>query len=314
MKHRRRIIKKTGLLATILFVLINCIAFIHAYKFTHFADPTSKKTQKPEKLSVSEKCKSLILGVVIPRPMNKTKPHYLDTLQLQSNKKIQCWYSHPDTSLGVVVICHGYGADKSTMLDKAQIFDSLHYSVFLLDFMGSGGSEGNTTTIGFKEGEQVKTVYEYLQSNGNKNIYLYGTSMGAVAIMKAIHSHSIAPNAILIECPFGSMRETVSARFKNMNVPSFPMVDLLVFWGGVQNGFWAYSHNPSNYAKNISCPTLLLYGAKDKNVSKKEIDTIYKNLSGQKKRIDYPLAGHENYLIKYRNEWIQDVSTFLSQN
>lgn len=41
--------------------------------------------------------------------------------------------------------------------------------------------------------------------------------------------------------------------------PTFPMTGLLVFWGGVQNGFWAFGHNPTAYAKKISCPTLVLF-------------------------------------------------------
>ncbi|WP_282334724.1 alpha/beta hydrolase [Pinibacter soli] len=197
------------------------------------------------------------------------------------------------------------------MLDKAAIFDSLQYNTFLIDFMGSGGSEGNTTTIGFKEAEEVWTTYEYLKSKGIKDIYLFGTSMGAVAIMKAIKDYDLKPKAIIIECPFGTMYQTVSARFKNMNVPTFPIASLLVFWGGVQNNFWAFGHNPVDYAKSITCPTLLLYGEQDKNVSRQEIDAIFKNLAGEKILKTYKLSGHENYLTKYRTEWTKDVSGFL---
>jgi esterase/lipase len=107
------------------------------------------------------------------------------------------------------------------------------------------------------------------------------------------------------------MYQTTAKRFSNMNVPAFPMAGLLLFWGGTLNGFWAFGHNPSEYAKNITCPTLLLYGEKDNRVSRKEINTIYFNLSGEKKLKTYPLSGHENYLKKYKKEWSSDVSTFL---
>lgn len=96
-----------------------------------------------------------------------------------------------------------------------------------------------------------------------------------------------------------------------MHAPTFPMAGLLVFWGGVQNGFWAFGHNPTEYAKKIKCPTLLLYGAKDEKVSKEEIDTIFNNLTGTKKLKIYPNAAHENYLAKYKQEWTQDIQGFL---
>ncbi len=132
--------------------------------------------------------------------------------------------------------------------------------------------------------------------------------------MKAISDYDLKPKGIIIECPFGSMYQTTCARFENMNAPTFPMASLLVLWGGVQNGFWAFSHKPTEYAKQIHCPTLLLYGQKDKNVSSQEIAEIYKNLNGQKSLKVYKNAGHENYLKKYKNEWERDVYGFLSPN
>lgn len=200
------------------------------------------------------------------------------------------------------------------MLDKADVFLDLGYNVFLVDFMGSGGSEGNQTTIGFYESSQVISSYNYLAEQNEKNIFLFGTSMGAVAIMKAINDSNINPKGIILECPFGSMYETVCARFNKMNVPSFPMATLLVFWGGVQNNFWAFSHKPTEYAKKIKCPTLLLHGKKDESVSLKEIGEIYKNIDSEKQLIIYENAGHENYLNKYKKQWTSNISIFLSNN
>ncbi|MFT5253354.1 MAG: alpha-beta hydrolase superfamily lysophospholipase [Flavobacteriales bacterium] len=294
--------------------MMNIVAFFHAYKFTHFVSENHTKTKSPEKLNSFDKIKTLLLGVNNPRPINAIKPDKYSTLELQSNKKIECWYlnnGNSDSIKGTVILFHGYSGEKSSMLDKAEEFEELNYDVLLVDFMGSGGSEGNQTTLGFKEAEEVKTAYEYLINRGEKNIYLFGTSMGSVAIMKGIADYDLKPKGIIIECPFGSMYKTTCARFKIMNAPTFPMAGLLVFWGGVQNNFWALGHNPTEYAKKINCPTLLLYGEQDKNVSRQEIDEIYLNLKGRKKLRTYELAGHENYLIKYKEQWTTDINNFL---
>lgn len=294
---------------------MNVVAFFHAYKFTHFVTESVTKTKSPEKLNAFDKIKTLFLGVNNPRPTNKDKPVKYQQVELQSTKKIDCWYlKQQDTAKGTVILYHGYSGEKSSMLDKADEFEKLNYNVLLVDFMGSGGSDGNQTTLGFKEAEEVKTTFDYLSQNGEKNIYLFGTSMGSVAIMKAIADFDIKPKGIIIECPFGSMYQTTCARFKNMNAPTFPMAGLLVFWGGVQNDFWAFGHNPIEYAKKISIPTLLLYGEQDKNVSRQEIHDIYKNLHGRKTLKTYELAGHENYLTKYKGEWANDISDFLQTN
>lgn len=310
---KRKWIKRGLWTLTTIFILMNVVAILHSYKFTHFANNKTEKTKDPKQLTRIQKIETLIFGVSNPRPKNIAVPTTdYKTLKLKSNKDIECWHIKTENPKGTVILFHGFSANKSSMLDKADIFRDLGYNTLLVDFMGSGGSEGNQTTIGFFEAEQVKTCFNYLTEIGEANIYLFGTSMGAVAIMKSISDNGINPKGIIIECPFGSMYKTVCARFKTMNAPTFPMAGLLVFWGGLQNGFWAFGHNPTDYAKHINCPALLLYGAKDEKVSRTEIDEIFNNLAGQKKLKVYPKSGHENYLTNYKTEWKQDIQQFLT--
>jgi pimeloyl-ACP methyl ester carboxylesterase len=275
--------KKRILFATVLVILflINGVAFFHAYSFTHFANAQIKKTPAPITLSIWQKLRILILGINNPRPTNMAQPRQVfETVLLKSAKSLECWYVPMPNSKGVVAIFHGFSGCKSMMLDRANEWWSLGYSTLLVDFPGSGGSEGNETTLGFHESKAVKTCFQYLQQKGERNIILYGGSMGAVAVLKAVSEYSISPKAIIIECPFGSLRQTTYARFHQMNLPGFPMADLLLFWGGIQQGFWAFGHNPMEYAKNVRVPTLLLYGGQDKEVSGGEITEIFENLQG----------------------------------
>ncbi len=291
---------------------MNIVAYFHAFKFTHFSNTATTKTKGEEHLSVFQKINIILFGVNNPRPKNKIKPVLpFQTVTLISNKKIEGWLIKADSSKGTVILFHGYSGEKSSMLDKAEIFLKLGYSAMLIDFMGSGGSEGNQTTIGFYEAEEVKTAVDYLQNQGETTIILFGTSMGAAAIMKAQNDYQFSVKSIIVECPFGTMLKTVQARFKTMSVPSFPMANLLVFWGGLQNGFNGFSHNPEDYATQISCPTLLLYGQQDSKVSIEETNKIYSNLQGKKELKIYPKAGHENYLNKYKLEWTTDIKNFI---
>ncbi|HEX7844150.1 MAG TPA: alpha/beta hydrolase [Chitinophagaceae bacterium] len=312
---KKRVFKRIAWILLTLFLLMNISAYMHAYKFTHFSKADKNRTEEPRKLSFTGKIKALFLGINNPRPELSAFPsQQFETITLQSNKLVECWRIKKDSSKGTVILFHGYRGDKSSMIDKSDEFLKMGYSTLLVDFMGSGGSEGNQTTIGFKEAEQVKTAFEYLKNLDEKNIFLFGTSMGAVAILRAIDKYQIQPAGIIIECPFGTMYQTTTARFKTMGVPSFPMAGLLVFWGGVQNGFWGFSHDPVRYAKSVECPSLLLYGEKDEKVSMGEIQSIFNNLPGRKSLKTYPGAGHENYLLKYKKEWVADVSGFLSAN
>lgn len=259
-----------------------------------------------------DKISALFFGINNPRPENYKLPtHEYETIVLQSNKKIECWYIKSDQGKGTVILFHSNGAQKSALLEKSDVFLELGYHTFLVDFMGSGGSEGNQTTIGFKEAEQVKTAYSHITGNGESNIYLFGSSLGAAAILKAVDEFELHPQGIIVECPFGSLYKTTCARFQSMGVPSFPMAGLLVFWGGIQNGFWAFEHSPIEYANGIKSPTLLFYGQQDEKVSQEETDLIYLNLKGKKKLTQFPLAGHDSYFPQYREQWLDDVKKIL---
>lgn len=275
---------------------------------------TTEKTSDASKLTTGQKINALIFGVKNPRPELKSLPSKkFEVVHLKSNYSIECWYIKTDSAKGTIILFHGFSGEKSSMLDKSDEFNAMGYNTLLVDFMGSGGSEGNKTTLGYYEAEQVKTAFEYLQQKREQPVFLFGTSMGAVAIMKAIHDYKLTPAGIILECPFGSMYKTVCARFNNMNIPSFPMAGLLVFWGGMLNKFWAFYHNPITYAKNISCPTLLLYGAKDEKVSLQETQEIFINLKGPRHLKIFENAGHENYLIHYKKDWTDVVNTFLKK-
>lgn len=296
---------------TVAFVFINTIAFFHAYKFTHYAVEKADKTKSPEQLTTVGKIEAILFGVGNPKPVNESFPvQEYETITLQTEEKIEGWYVRAADARGTVILFHGYSAEKSSMLDKADEFNKLGFNTLIIDFRGCGGSDGNITTIGFNEARDVKAAFDYISGKGETEIFLMGTSMGAVAILKAIADYDPALSGIIIECPFGSMYQTVCSRFNLMNFPSFPMAGLLVFWGGIQNNFWAFGHQPVEYAKSVTCPVLLLYGEQDKNVSRKEIDEIFLNLNGKKTLKTYKLAGHEDYLLKYREEWVEDVRAF----
>ena len=295
--------------------MINLIAIFHAYRFTHFTESNQFfKRISTNELSTLEKIKTIFLGIEIPKPHSDLAlPNGYEIKKIPSNVELDIWIKKIENEKGIVLLFHGYTAEKTSLLANANYFNELGYSTILTDFMGSGNSEGNATTVGFFEAENVKTVVDFAQKESHQNIILYGNSMGASAIMRAVAKEIVNPSSIIIECPFGTMQQTVENRFKNMNVPIFPMANLLTFWGGTINNFWAFNHNPEDYAKSIKQPILMMYGKKDLNVTNQETQQIFKNLISENKVLKtFPEAGHENYLNRFGEEWKENISLFLN--
>lgn len=305
--------RKIGWAIIFSFLVINLVAYNHAYKFTHYSMIGKERTRDASQLSAISKASLLFTGINNPKPQNAVTPTQpFTTVAIKSDVTLEGWMINQPAAKGTIILFHGYTGTKSQLLERAALFRQAGYNTLLVDFMGSGGSQGTETHLGYTESIEVRDCLEYVRSTGEKNIHLFGTSMGAAAILKAINDYSIKPTSIILECPFGSLYDTVSARFTMMGVPAFPMAAVLTFWGGVQLDFWGFAHNPKEYARSVGVPTLLLFGERDDRVRMDETQEIFRNLRGVKKLVTYPDFGHDLFNGN-EIQWEKDVKLFLTR-
>ncbi len=182
------------------------------------------------------------------------------------------------------------------------------------DFYGSGGSGGKETSIGFHEALDATKALEYARGlPGSGPVVLYGASMGAAAVLKAVADDKLELAGLILECPFDSLIRTVRHRFTSMGVPPFPFADLLVFWGGVQEGFNGFEYRPVQSAARIERPTLLMNGDSDPWVRRDEASAIFRALGGPKTLRLFAGVGHGSCLRGHPDEWKEAVARFLRQ-
>jgi alpha-beta hydrolase superfamily lysophospholipase len=298
------------------FVLINISAAFYAYKLTHFYTDPSLRVYTPAP-NLFAKTWKLFTGPKQPRSVIIETPGFsFDTVTLKTTNgiSIDAWYCKPDSvSKGTVILFHGIGGNKGMNLDEAYEFRYWGYNVMLVDFRGHGNSEGNTTNIGVKEMEEVKLAYDNVVSKGEKNIFLWGSSMGAVVVAKAIGDYQLQPSGIMLHAPFFSLQTYLKARARRLGFPQQPFAFLTTFWIGIERGFNGFKHQTDHYAKKINCPVLMQWGTLDDFVSKVEVEKIYNAIaSPQKKLAVYNEAQHESLLRRDRKKWRIEVRQFLT--
>jgi uncharacterized protein len=301
------------------FMMLNILAFNHARAMMYFTD-RGCRTTKPELLSLGEKIRVLIMGVNLPRPESVRTPAEIDLpfeerlISCDNGVRLAAWYIPKSGSRLLVILFHGYGTEKASLLGEAGALHNLGYSVLLADFRGSGGSSEDYTSFGYLEAEDVAEVTRYARKNlPYDQIVLSGYSMGAVAILRAIHEYDIEPSAIICEAVFGRMRKTVKNRFEAMGVPAFPSADLLVFWGGREFGFNGFKHNSVEYARSVSCPILFMHGSNDPRALIDDARQVFDVVSAWKEFKEFPETGHEEYVERFPREWEQIVGRFLTR-
>jgi alpha-beta hydrolase superfamily lysophospholipase len=308
------------------FLLLNLLAYRHARAMTHFV-PANGQTQQSEewrdrsyRLSLLEKVQLAVNGIAVERPAESARPErlglrYEDHTYSGGAGRLAAWHVPHPRCAGLIVLFHGYGTDKARLLPEARAFHDLGYSCFLVDFRGSGGSDGRRTSIGYYEADDVERSVAYVRDRwSNQRLILFGQSMGAAAVLRALSRRTIAPDAVVLECPFDRLLSTVEARFASTGLPSFPAARLLVFWGGVQHGFNGFTHNPADYARQVTCPALLLHGTCDRRVYSHHIQSIYQNLPGSKELHQFEGLGHESYAAGRPEEWKKYLKRFLHQH
>lgn len=297
------------------FLLLNIVAFSHAWRFTHFGSADTPRTADPEELSLAQKANVLFTGVVIPKPRNTDFPaSSYSTVWIPSRegKKMEGWWMTDSASIGTVLLFHGYAGKKSSLLPEAAAFLKLGYNCLLVDMLGHGGSPGETTSMGVGEAEDIIASVNYVRDSlPDSPLIIYGFSMGSVVALHAAAQTDLQADALIIGCPFGSMLAAVENRFDLMGIPSFPAAELLVFWGGLQQGFWGFGNNAVDYAREVEIPVLLMFGDADERVQMAETQAVFDALAGPRQLEVFPGVAHKSYYNAQPERWQKAVHAFL---
>ncbi len=298
----------------ILFILVNFISATNAYKFTHFYNAGEVAIKPENKKTKWDRMSDILFGKDYIKKKNVPLPESFSDVILttKDNIKLAGWYGAANNSVGSVALFHGYGDNKTDVLEEAKAFLNMGYNVLLLDFRGHGNSGGHTCTISYRETEDVTLAYNFLKNKGEKNIVLWGISMGAATVARAINEDHLKPAKVILEMPFATMENAVEGQLKTMNLPAEPLGILLTFWGGIEHGFWAFKINPDEYVKDIHCPVLMQVGLNDLRVTPIERKAVYENLNQPKQLVIYNNSGHESLCKKEHFKWLASVSAFLN--
>jgi alpha-beta hydrolase superfamily lysophospholipase len=204
------------------------------------------------------------------------------------------------------------------VLSEASEFRYLGYDVLLIDFRGHGNSGGNTTTIGIRESEEINLAYEFAKSKNPRNIFVWGNSMGAVAVAKAVADYGIKPAGLMLEMPFASLQSHLQSKARALGfsgMPEKPFGFFVTLWIGIERGVGAFGHKTSRYMKKITCPVLMQWGEEDRYVLRKDIDKVFASIASSSKTLAvYPTGGHESLLLLDPVKWRSETEKFLAAN
>lgn len=202
--------------------------------------------------------------------------------------------SYDDKSTQTAIVLHGYQSQATDMIVIGKMYNDMGFKVMLVNLRGHGESEGDFTTFGHYEKQDLKKWINYaLRTYGNTdNILLHGVSLGAATVMLA-SAINIPENVKLIvaDCGFTTLLGMLA-----FNIKPKP---LFLFLPGV-NLFTYYNHrfllrdvSPLRAVVKGRIPLFIYHGTSDSKVPFKMGERLIAAAKAPFKEL-YPVEGAEH--------------------
>ena len=192
----------------------------------------------------------------------------------------------PFSKMPCVIYLHANGCNRLEGLQFLELILNSQISLFCFDFTACGKSEGQYSSIGWFEQNDIETVVQYIISTGRiDKIALWGRSMGAVsAILYAENDPGIT--CIVVDSCFMSFKLLVKEIAKNKaSIPGFiasGAFSVLRKTIKKKADFDLNSIKPIKVVEKIKTPALFGHGSQDTLIPPEHTKELYKNYGGLK--------------------------------
>jgi uncharacterized protein len=134
------------------------------------------------------------------------------------------WWVPGDDPSQAVVLVHGLEGSKSGqhVLKTASVYSRAGYGVLMFDLRGHGESEGERTTVGYQEVQDVHRALSWLKERDfePEEVMLHGWSMGGATVLRSAPGTGVA--AVVEESGYADLPLLLRDRLpESSGLPSF---------------------------------------------------------------------------------------------
>jgi pimeloyl-ACP methyl ester carboxylesterase len=205
---------------------------------------------------------------------------------LSEGLHLRAWlFLGADPARASAVVVHGLGDSLESYVEVARVLQRRGHTVLLLDLRGHGGSEGNYTTLGGREREDVRSGMQHLEREGlaPHGLLLMGTSLGAVACLRAAADRDDV-RALIVEAPFDTYRDTVAHHAKLLwGIPRWcPLIPVTIALAEWRGGFRADQVDAVAAARRVRAPLLAIADGADPRMPEAVVRRVFDAHPGPK--------------------------------
>jgi len=202
-----------------------------------------------------------------------------DEVVASDGVKVAGWWIPAASAIGpqgpTVVIVHGYGDNKSGMLQYA-VFLHDRYNLVLFDLRDGGQSTGDKTTQGITERHDLEAILDWLvRSRAPTHLAVFGQSMGGQTSINVV-AHDPPVGALILDSTHDRLATAMAARIHNAGYPLGEVGYLAIALGTwIRTGENVLSQDPIEALPALGTrPVLLLQGGSDIDVPPASADRM----------------------------------------
>ena len=234
----------------------------------------------------------------------------------QSGSTLRAWYVPGRAGFGAVVLLHGVGSNRTSMLGRLRFLHARGYAVLAPDFQAHGESPGEHVTFGARESLDAAASVKFLRDSApNERLGVIGVSMGGAAAL--VGPKPLDVDAMVLESVYPTFRDAVSDRLKVWLGPAGllgpAIAPLLIGLVGPEIGVDGDSLRPIERISSVREPVLMLAGSEDLYTPIEESLAIYDRITAPKRFWEVNGAGHVDLHDFAPAEYERVVGSFLAE-
>ena len=204
------------------------------------------------------------------------------------------WLMPAEKSDCAVVLLHGYGGDRRSMLPRAKSLRALGYTALLYDARACGESSGERITFGYREREDLLAAVKLLKERGHRNIACLGVSQGGATILFAAEELKDV-KCVICESAYDEMTHAVDRRTRRFGgVPGWFGASLLVPFAESRLALSIDEVRPVDYIAKLPCPVFIMSGDRDTRTWPEDTRRLFEAAREPKELWMIDGAGHED--------------------
>lgn len=227
--------------------------------------------------------------------------------------KLSATEVHNDSHKWVICL-HAYSFYGTQVLDVPHAFHERGYNCLIVDQRAHGKSEGDYSTLGWKEHFDCVDWIDYIiKKDPEASIVLHGTSLGGATVLNA--TGEFLPKNVkcaISDCAYSSIEDLLKYQIKKyLKLPLGAFVPGVNLLCKSKANFSLFESNSLRQVKQSMTPTLFLHGELDAFVPFEMVFDLFYACSAEKELCTFQESKHaESFLDQ---DYFEKVFAFVDQ-